>query len=409
MTTLRTHTAASATSRNKLLWIAGMGWTFDAMDVGLLAFLLAALQADWGLSASQLGWIGSLNAAGMAVGAFVFGIMADRKGRKPVFILTLLLFSLGSGLTAVAGSLAVVLVLRFFIGMGLGGELPVASTLVSESVAPHERGRVVVLLESFWAVGWLIAALIAYYVIPDYGWRTAMLLSALPALYALWLRAKLPEPVSRYTAQTRPKLTVVQSMALIWSPQYRRATLMLWILWFCVVFSYYGIFLWLPGVAILKGFSLIKSFQYVLIMTLAQLPGYFSAAWLIERYGRKFVLVTYLAGTAISAYGFSCAETATALVISGMLLSFFNLGAWGALYAYTPEQYPDSVRATGAGTATAIGRIGGILGPLLAGYLIQYQFAVSTIFLIFSAAVVIAILAVLFLGAETRNRELSTI
>lgn len=273
MTTLRTHTAAPATSRNKLLWIAGMGWTFDAMDVGLLAFLLAALQADWGLSAAQLGWIGSLNAAGMAVGAFVFGLMADRKGRKPVFIITLLLFSLGSGLTAVAGSLAVVLVLRFFIGMGLGGELPVASTLVSESVAPHERGRVVVLLESFWAVGWLIAALIAYYVIPDYGWRTAMLLSALPALYALWLRAKLPEPVSRYTAQERPKLTIAQSMALIWSPQYRRATLMLWILWFCVVFSYYGIFLWLPGVAILKGFSLIKSFQYVLIMTLAQLPA----------------------------------------------------------------------------------------------------------------------------------------
>ncbi|MCG6396179.1 MFS transporter, partial [Vibrio alginolyticus] len=135
-----------------------MGWTFDAMDVGLLAFLLAALQADWGLSAAQLGWIGSLNAAGMAVGAFVFGLMADRKGRKPVFIITLLLFSLGSGLTAVAGSLAVVLILRFFIGMGLGGELPVASTLVSESVAPHERGRVVVLLESFWAVGWLIAA-----------------------------------------------------------------------------------------------------------------------------------------------------------------------------------------------------------------------------------------------------------
>ena len=121
------------------------------------------------------------------------------------------------------------------------------------------------------------------------------------------------------------------------------------------------------------------------------------------------MLVTYLAGTAISAYGFSCAETATALVISGMLLSFFNLGARGALYAYTPEQYPDSVRATGAGTATAIGRIGGILGPLLAGYLIQYQFAVSTIFLIFSAAVVIAILTVIFLGAETRNRELSTI
>ena len=169
-TASQTGKAPEAISRNKLLCIAGMGWTFDAMDVGLLAFLLTALKEDWGLTASQLGWIGSVNSIGMAVGAFVFGIMADRKGRKPVFIFTLLLFSLGCGLTALASSLMVVLVLRFFIGMGLGGELPVASTLVSESVETHERGRIVVLLESFWAVGWLIAALIAYFIIPDYGY-----------------------------------------------------------------------------------------------------------------------------------------------------------------------------------------------------------------------------------------------
>lgn len=395
-------------SRRKLLCIAGMGWTFDAMDVGLLAFLLTALKEDWGLTAAQLGWIGSINSIGMAVGAFVFGIMADRKGRKPVFILTLLQFSLGCGLTALASSLMVVLILRFFIGMGLGGELPVASTLVSESVKAHERGRIVVLLESFWAVGWLIAALIAYFIIPDYGWRMAMLLSALPAVYALYLRSKLPEPSSTQSL-LQNRLSLRQSMALIWSPQYRRSTLMLWVLWFCVVFSYYGIFLWLPSVAMLKGFSLIKSFQYVLIMTLAQLPGYFTAAWFIERYGRKFVLITYLAGTAISTYYFSVADSTTTLLVFGMLLSFFNLGAWGALYAYTPEQYPDGIRATGAGTATAIGRIGGILGPLMVGYLVQYQFDISTIFLIFSLSIVIAILAVMLLGKETKNRPLNSI
>lgn len=408
-TASQTGKKPEAISRNKLLCIAGMGWTFDAMDVGLLAFLLTALKEDWGLTASQLGWIGSINSIGMAVGAFVFGIMADRKGRKPVFILTLLLFSLGCGLTALASSLMVVLVLRFFIGMGLGGELPVASTLVSESVETHERGRVVVLLESFWAVGWLIAALIAYFIIPDYGWRMAMLLSALPAVYALYLRSKLPEPTSSHILQKKTRLSIRQSMALIWSPQYRRATLMLWILWFCVVFSYYGIFLWFPSVAMLKGFSLIKSFQYVLIMTLAQLPGYFTAAWLIERYGRKFVLVTYLAGTAISAYYFSVADSTATLLIFGMLLSFFNLGAWGALYAYTPEQYPDEIRTTGAGTATAIGRIGGILGPLMVGYLVQYQFEISSIFLIFSFSIVIGILAVMLLGQETKNKPLNSI
>lgn len=236
----------------------------------------------------------------------------------------------------------------------------------------------------------------------------AMLLSALPAVYALYLRSKLPEPSSTQSL-LQNRLSLRQSMALIWSPQYRRSTLMLWVLWFCVVFSYYGIFLWLPSVAMLKGFSLIKSFQYVLIMTLAQLPGYFTAAWFIERYGRKFVLITYLAGTAISAYYFSVADSTTTLLVFGMLLSFFNLGAWGALYAYTPEQYPDGIRATGAGTATAIGRIGGILGPLMVGYLVQYQFDISTIFLIFSLSIVIAILAVMLLGKETKNRPLNSI
>lgn len=136
-------------SKNKLLWIAGLGWLFDAMDVGMLSFIIAALQKEWNLTAEQMGWIGSMNSIGMAVGAFVFGLLADRIGRKQVFIITLLLFSIGSGLSAFATTLTVFLILRFFIGMGLGGELPVASTLVSESVPAHERGKVVVLLESF--------------------------------------------------------------------------------------------------------------------------------------------------------------------------------------------------------------------------------------------------------------------
>ncbi len=392
-------------SKNKLLTIAGLGWLFDAMDVGLLSFVLAALAKDWQLTAKTIAWIGSVNSIGMAVGAFLFGLMADRFGRRFIFIFTLLLFSIASGLTAFTTGLTLFLILRFFIGMGLGGELPVASTLVAESVQPHERGRIVVLLESFWAFGWIIAALIGYFVITDYGWRVAMLLSALPAFYAVYLRLNLPDS-PRYTAQT-VKPSITRNIKMIWSPEYKKATLMLWILWFCVVFSYYGMFLWLPSVVILKGFDLVKSFEYVLIMTLAQLPGYFTAAWLIEKVGRKFVLVTYLAGTAIAAYFFGIANTAMQLVVAGMFLSFFNLGAWGALYAYTPEQYPTLARATGAGMAAGIGRIGGILGPLMVGYMVSYQFSPSVIFNIFCLVIVIGVIAVLVLGKETKQTELT--
>ncbi|GMR63902.1 MULTISPECIES: MFS transporter [Bacillus] len=391
-------------SKRKLLGIAGLGWLFDAMDVGMLSFVMVALQKDWGLSTQEMGWIGSINSIGMAVGALVFGILSDKIGRKSVFIITLLLFSIGSGLTALTTTLAMFLVLRFLIGMGLGGELPVASTLVSESVEAHERGKIVVLLESFWAGGWLIAALISYFVIPKYGWEVAMVLSAVPALYALYLRWNLPDSPRFQKVEKRP--SVIENIKSVWSGEYRRATIMLWILWFSVVFSYYGMFLWLPSVMVLKGFSLIKSFQYVLIMTLAQLPGYFTAAWFIERLGRKFVLVTYLIGTACSAYLFGVAESLTVLIVAGMLLSFFNLGAWGALYAYTPEQYPTVIRGTGAGMAAAFGRIGGILGPLLVGYLVASQASLSLIFTIFCGSILIGVVAVIVLGQETKQREL---
>ena len=396
-------------STNKLLLIAGTGWLFDAMDVGLLSFILAALKQDWGLTPSQLGWIGSVNSIGMAVGAFLFGIYADKKGRKSAFLFTLLMFSIASGLSAFAWGLGSLLVLRFFIGMGLGGELPVASTLVSESVEPEVRGRIVVLLESFWAVGWILAALIAYFLIPlpAVGWRGAMILCAIPAFYALYLRFNLPDSLSyqhqNSHAQTEPVIKKIQSLL---SNSFRSQTIMLWIVWFCVVFSYYGMFLWLPSVMMLKGFDMVKSFGYILMMTLAQLPGYFTVAWLIERVGRKWVLIAYLLGTLISAYLFGIADSINQLLISGALLSFFNLGAWGAMYAYTPEQYSSNIRATGAGMAASIGRIGGILGPLMVGFLMANQVGVSMIFALFSLSILVAILAILLLGKETKQTRL---
>lgn len=393
-------------SKRKLLSISGLGWMFDAMDVGILSFVLAALALDWGLTVGQVGLIGSVNSIGMMVGAFFFGIMADRVGRKNIFIITLLLFSIGSGLSAFTTTLSAFLILRFLIGMGLGGELPVASTLVSESVDAKERGKTVVLLESFWAAGWIIAALISYFVIPEYGWEAAMIICAIPAFYAVYLRLKLPDSPHFTKAKKVKRYTIVQQITMVWAPKYRKQTLMLWILWFCVVFSYYGMFLWLPSVMVMKGFDMIQSFKYVMIMTMAQLPGYFSVAWLIERAGRKIVLIIYLVGTAVSAYFFGAADTVVTLVTFGALLSFFNLGAWGALYAYTPEQYPGIIRGTGAGMAASAGRLGGIFGPMLVGTLVAQNYQTDFIFIIFCITILIGALAVGLLGKETKQTEL---
>ncbi len=403
MTTIKQE---QSISRNKLLGVAGVGWLFDAMDVGILSFVITALAVDWDLTKSQMGWIGSVNSIGMAVGALIFGIFADKVGRKQVFMWTLILFSVASGISAFTTTLIAFMALRFLVGMGLGGELPVASTLVSESVEAKERGRVVVLLESFWAAGWLIAALISYFVIPTWGWRVALLLTAIPAVYAIYLRWHLPDSPQFTVKAESKKRSIFLNIRDVWSKKYARSTLMLWVLWFTVVFSYYGMFLWLPSVMVGKGFDMITSFKYVLIMTLAQLPGYFTAAWFIEKFGRKFVLVSYLIGTAVSAFIFGNAETMAVLLTSGMLLSFFNLGAWGALYAYTPEQYPAVIRGTGAGMAAAVGRIGGIFGPLLVGSLLTAGYDIGFIFAIFCGAIIIGVIGVIFLGTETKQMEL---
>ncbi|TDF99747.1 MFS transporter [Paenibacillus piri] len=392
----------------KLLFSVGLSWLFDAMDVGIISFIAAALAVEWGLGAQQIGLLTAINSIGMAVGAVVAGSLADRYGRRAVLLWTLLIFSIASGLSVLVASFALLCVLRFAAGFGLGGELPVASTLVSESVPAAERGRAVVLLESFWAAGWIVAALIAFFVIPVYGWRAAFVIGALPALYALYLRTSIQDS-PRFTASgAGGTLTFAERMQSLWSNRHRSSTMMLWILWFTVVFSYYGMFLWLPTVMVMKGFNLVKSFEYVLIMTLAQLPGYFTAAYFIEKYGRKFVLVTYLLLTAASAIWFGTAESAGTLLAAGICLSFFNLGAWGGMYAYTPELYPTAVRSTGVGSAASFGRLGGVIGPYLVGMLVAGGVSMAIIFIIFFVAIVIGAMAVLFLGRETKGTDPDT-
>jgi len=376
----------------RLVFGSGLGWALDAMDVGLISFVMTALAAQWALTSTELSWIGSIGFAGMALGATLGGLLADRFGRRQVFALTLLVFGVATGAAALSWSLGALLVFRFLIGLGLGAELPVASTLVSEFAPARVRGRLVVLLEAFWAVGWTLAALIGYFVVPrsDAGWRWALALGALPALYAVVVRRGLPESVRflelrgrtdeaeatvrRFEAaagvepvpspDAAPGTGRAPGLAAVWAPGTRARTAALWTVWFSINFSYYGAFIWLPTLLFADGFSLVKSFQYTLIITLAQLPGYAVAAVLIEKWGRRPTLATFLVGSAVGAMLFASADGDTAVLVTGMVLSFFNLGAWGALYAVTPEIYPTALRATGAGSAAGFGRLASIAAPL---------------------------------------------
>ncbi|MBM7566349.1 MFS transporter [Paenibacillus sacheonensis] len=400
MSQINAAAAGSKRELRKVFWAAGFGWMFDAMDVGLLSFILVALRKEWGLSAREAGLLGTVNLVGMAIGAVLGGYLADRFGRRPVFLLTLVVFGAFSFGSAFASGFVLMLLLRFLMGVGLGAELPVASTLVSEFSPPEARGRTVVLLESFWAVGWILAAVLAYFVIPPYGWRIAVAVGALPILLAFWIRREVKEsPQFRRQKQERR----IRIRELFTS--YKRETIALWAVWFAIAFSYYGMFLWLPSVLVDKGFSMIQSFRYVLIMTLAQLPGYFVASYLVEKWGRKATLAVFLVFSGAMALGFGSSDSTAVLLVTGALLSFSNLGAWGALYAYTPENYPAAIRAAGSGFAAGFGRLGSVAAPYLVGVLVQADIGYASIFGVFAAVLLIGTVMLLLYGVETKTRR----
>lgn len=325
---------------------------------------------------------------------------------------------------------------RFVIGLGLGSELPVASTLVSEFAPATHRGRMTVMLEAFWAVGWTLAAAIGYFVIPstgDWGWRWALLIGALPLAYAIVARLHIPESVrflesrgrdeeaersvrhfERASGVEAPVASPYRHVAVrprtrvraLFSARYRRRTVVIWLTWFFVNFSYYGAFTWMPSLLAHQFGSLTRSFGYTLLISLAQLPGYALAAWLVEVWGRRWTLCIFLAASAGMAMLFAGSGSPASVIVFGMLLSLANMGAWGVLYAVTPEIYPTGMRATASGSAAAVGRLAAIAAPLLVpSFLAASDGDKSVAFLVFAAAFVVACVASLLLP-ERAGRSL---
>ena len=419
-----------------LLGIVGLGWMFDAMDTGIIAFIMTKLVHDWGLTPTESGWIVSIGFVGMAIGAVFSGALADRFGRKNVFASTMVLYSIATALCAFAPNLTVLLVCRFLVGLGLGGQLPVAVTLVSEYIPAQVRGRFIVLLESFWGLGWLVAALVSYFLIPHFGWHIAFLIGGLPLFYVWVVLTKVPESVPYLINRNRiveahqliqkleqqAGVEVIQEIEVLpvahqqkvsfqqlWQKPFVRRTLMLWLIWFGIVFSYYGIFTWLPSLLVKQGYDIVKSFEYVLFMILAQLPGYIVASWLVEKLGRKATLAGFIGLCAVSAYFFGQSNSDSSIMFWGCLMSFFNLGAWGVLYTYTPEQYPTNIRAFGSGWAAAVGRIGGIVAPMVVTSLMVAPDAFHHVFMMFTVVLLAVAAVIVILGEETQGKTLESI
>lgn len=417
--------------QKRLLGVCGVTWAADAAEVLLLGFALPAIIAEFGISTAQGGLIATATFAGMLVGAWFWGTISDYVGRRAGFQLTVLIFALFGLLSAFAPSWEWLLVIRFITGFGLGGALPLDFSLYAEFLPTKNRGRNLVILESFWALGTVVAAGLAWVLVPNFGWRPLLASSAVAAALVLWIRRKIPESprylaisgkadeareiivgIARENGRPAPEQDLVAgerqsgtTVARLWAPGLRQMTLMLWVTWFCISLAYYGIFTWLPQAFVQQGFSSLQTYQNTFLLALAQVPGYFSAAYLIERLGRRNTLGLYLLASGVFTFLFAIVTGFGGLLASAMLMSFFALGAWAALYAWTPESYPTEIRTTGMGWASGMARVAGVITPTLGGIL--FGFALVSALSLWAVAFVIGGITVFLLGVETKRRALS--
>ena len=187
-----------------------------------------------------------------------------------------------------------------------------------------------------------------------------------------------------------------------------RSTTTLWALWISITFSYYGFFTWIPTLLVKRGLTVTKSFEYSIVIYIAQIPGYFSAALLSEKLDRKWTIILYMLGGGAAAFLMANAREPKLITAFGFWLSFFMNGTYAGIYAYTPEVYPTAFRATGMGVASAFGRVGGILAPIVIG-LTFARIGFAGVFVITTVVLVLGALIVGIMGIRTAGRTLEEI
>ncbi|MGW7680954.1 MFS transporter [Kribbella sp. NPDC054772] len=427
-----------------LLLMGGLGIAFDGMDGSLVSYLLPAVKPLWHLAPWQIGLIGSSLLIGILIGALSAGIVGDAIGRRKVMMYALALYCVATLIAAFAPSWEIFFSARIVAGIGVGAEAAIIPAFIAEFIPARSRGLLVGAVAGFFSAGYVASALLGRLFVPtfDHGWRIAQVVTALPVLMLLWWRRSLPEsprwliqqgryaeagvvvdaledavraagkdvpPVSAPSVETT--VSVPRSpkpgagLVLMWQNGLARRTAVLWLLWISITFAFFGFFTWIPSLLVERDLTISKSLTYALLITLAQIPGYYSGAYLNERLDRKWTIASYLSAGAISAFLLANASNNGQLLACGILLSFFMNGTYAGLYAYTPEVYPTAIRATGMGTASAVGRLGGISAPILIGVLFT-SIGFLGVFSMIAAALLLGAVAILTLGLSTRGRRL---
>ena len=417
--------------QKRLFIIFGLVWAADAMQVLAIGFTAPSIAASFGITVPQALQTGTFFFLGMLVGAFTFGRLADRIGRRPVLFIAIILDAICGVASAFAPDLHWLLVARFLTGLGVGGTLPVDYAMMAEFLPSDRRGRWLVLLEGFWAVGTVALALLALVAGSQGGepWRTIFFVTGLPALVGVVLRFYVPESplylnqqgksdearkVLQRVAATNgnvveiapltPQAPQRKSIAALLSPELRRRTIFLMLAWMLISVSYYGVFVYLPVRLAGEGFGFMRGQLFLLVLAIAQLPGYALAAYGVEKWGRKPTLIGFLILSAIGTLGYGLGQSVEIVISATLLLSFALLGTWGAIYAFTPEIYPTTLRASGMGLSGSVARFGGLLAPSIVAPVMTSNFGLALG--VISGLLLLAAVSVAFINAESRNMAL---
>ncbi len=373
--------------------------------------------------------------AGQLLGGIVLGHATDWIGRRRGYGLTLALNSLATGAASFAPSLGWLAVLVFLAGVGFGGVAPVATTLVGEFAPRETRGALMGWTQVLWILGWIVAATGGVLLAHGVGWRSVFALGILPIALAVVGPSLVPESPRfllahgrRQDAEALSRLLAAQygaNMDLplqervrrasilthlreLWSPRFRRRSTLLWAVWFVMIGAFQGPGLWLPTLLAAAGVE--RAADAALLIAWVTLPPTIAATLLIDRIGRKPVMIGALAMASAGAAGLAVAQTGPWLIASGAVLDGGILAAWPVILAYAAELYPTRIRATAIGWASAAGRTAGILAPALLGMLMATWTGGREVALsIFAGALGVAALIVVVLGEETAGRSLEEI
>jgi putative MFS transporter len=430
---------AMPTTRNLLtvVIIAALASFFDNMDSKLLGNALPSLAKEFSMTSATMGWVTSSTMWGMTAGSFIWGWIADKWGRRIAFTLTVLMFSVFSGLTAVSFSVWILLVIRFLTGVGLGGAIPVDAAILAEFAPARIRGFCGASLPIAFPVGTFLASLLGLLIVPNHGWRGLFLVGVVPALLVAWVRRGVPESPrwlgnrGRFAecrqalnhlgitdeALEHSRLAVANEPAPpklpkplfrdLFTPELWRRTIHTWIIWGMPLMSSWGMTYFMPTFFIkLHGSTLPEALTYNVYISLVAIAGRGTVFFLLDRIGRK--------PFTILGYGGAATFLFTMLAIHHNALYFFYVACaymyfmemgMCAITPYTPEVFPVHIRVLGSSTAMGIGRIGGAVGPLMIG-IFMGRGHVSWIWVMLGSGCLIAVLATIWLGIETRGRNL---